>query len=216
MAFRNRSVRNRSVRNRSTTGTYEAAPAVEYARPTGTALAGTAAVLVGAWAAVCVYVGPYFGFRPTTHGTWAWTLDNGLLHLLPGAVAVVAGLVLMAFGPARRRVSGGAFTVPALALMAAGAWLVVGPPAWPTFESGAVFATGVSATRNLLDVACSSLAPGLVLAMLGGMAWKAATVRPVAIGGPTPSGGPMMPSEAVPVGAAPVAEEVRPGAGTTV
>jgi hypothetical protein len=138
-----------------------------------------AAAAVGAWAAVAVFVGPYFGFRPTTAGAWSWNLQNGVLHLAPGAVAVVAGLMIMVMGPARRAVRGGALTMPAILLLAAGAWLVIGPVAWPTFESGPAFAPVLSSTRNLLNQACASLAPGLVLAALGGMALKAAMARPV-------------------------------------
>lgn len=170
-------------------------------RPTGAALTGLAAVIVGAWAGIAGYVGPLFGYRPVAPGAWNWNMENGLLHLLPGAAAVVAGIMLLAMGPARRSVRGAALTLPALILMAAGAWLVIGPTAWPTFESGLPFVPGVSATRNLLNVAGASLAPGLVLAVLGGMAWKAATVRSI----PVVVDDPMTPREARPVEAAPVA-----------
>ena len=148
------------------------------ARPLGASLTGLGALLVGAWGALAVYVGPYFGFKPTTSRTWDWNLQNGMLHLLPGAVAFAAGLMILAIGPARRG-AGRALTLPAVLLMAAGAWFVIGPVAWPTFETGAAYAAASSATRELLNQACANLAPGLVLAALGGMAWKAGVARPV-------------------------------------
>lgn len=155
-----------------------------YERPVGAAFTGLLAVIAGAWGALAGYIGPYFGFRPVASSTWATNLDNGLLHLLPGAVAAAAGLMLLAMGPARRSVRGMAFTLPALMLLAAGAWFVIGPVAWPVFQHGNPFVSGVSPLRNLLNVAGASYAPGLVMVMLGGMALKAAAVPRVAVDDP--------------------------------
>lgn len=148
-------------------------------RTTGVSMTGATAALVGVWGAIAVFVGPYFGFRPTTGTTWDWTVDNGMLHVGPGALALLGGLLLLAFGPARRAARGGALVLPALMLIVAGAWFVIGPVAWPTFESGPAFAPALDAGRNLLNQACASLAPGLVLAALGGMAMKASMVGAV-------------------------------------
>jgi hypothetical protein len=91
--------------------------------------------------------------------------------------------------------------LPSVLLILSGAWFVIGPWAWPTFESGAAFAAAPTATRSLLDVAAASLAPGLVLAVLGGMAWKSAMTAPAPVteaqpafavyGGPDPAVGPV-------------------------
>lgn len=170
-----------------------------YERPVGVALTGLTALIVGAWGALAGYVGPYFGFRPVAAHVWAGGWANGLLHLLPGAVAAAAGLMLMAMGPARRSVRGGAFVLPALLLLAAGAWFVIGPAAWPTFRTGAPFQTAVTATRNLLNIAGASYAPGLVLVMLGGMALKAGMVPAVAVDDPyTPAEAAVPRAEAAP------------------
>lgn len=161
-----------------------ARPPRVYERPVGAALTGVAALLVGAWGAVAGYVGPYFGFDPVARAVWVANLQNGLLHLLPGAVAAAAGLMLLAMGPARRSVRGGAFMLPAMLLLAAGAWFVIGPIAWPTFETGPAFTPVLGASRALLDVACSSYAPGLAIVMLGGMALKAGLVPAVPVEDP--------------------------------
>jgi hypothetical protein len=146
-------------------------------RPPGVALAGLVAVVVGAWGAVCGYVGPYFGFRPLADRTWVGSLQEGLLHLAPGALAVVAGVLLMALGRPRRAGGRGLVGLCALALVAAGAWFVIGPVAWPAIESGSPFLPA-GPLRHLLDVAAASYAPGLVLTALAGMAAKAAMVGP--------------------------------------
>ncbi len=150
-------------------------------RPIGAAEVGFLAALVGAWGALSVFVGPYFGYRPTSPGTWAWTTQNWLLHLLPGAVAVGAGLMILSASPSRRRAGTGApIGLAALLLVAAGAWFVIGPALWATFESGQPFATGVSAWTSFLNQVGSSLGPGILLATLGGMALKAVVARPAA------------------------------------
>jgi hypothetical protein len=179
--------RNRTETRDSEIGAGEAP--VVYERQVGTALLGLTAVVVGAWGLICGYVGPYFGFRPLNFNPWIGSLQEGLLHAAPGAAAVVAGLILIAMGPARRAVGRFGLVLPAVLLLAAGAWFVIGPTAWPTIERGRVF-LAASPLRNLLNVACSAYAPGLILVMLGGMALKASIVPPVAYQDP------MTPAEA--------------------
>jgi hypothetical protein len=146
--------------------------------PLGASLAGSLALLVGAWGAIAVFVGPTFGYRPTSYNSWDWTTQNWLLHLIPGAVGFVAGMMVIEETRRRKVGSGKRVSLPALLLMAAGIWFVIGPAVWPTFESAPAFATGVSAGRSALNVIGSSYGPGLLLAILGGMAWKAAIARP--------------------------------------
>src|SRR5579884_1342299 len=117
MAFTIHRTRRARVDEPTPTAAAVDAPIVDrrvYARPVGAALAGALALIVGAWGAIAVYVGPYFGFRPVDEAAWTGSLQNGLLHLLPGCVAAAAGLMLLAMGPARRTVRGGALFLPAL------------------------------------------------------------------------------------------------------
>jgi hypothetical protein len=159
--------------------------------PLGASLAGTLAMLVGAWGAICVFVGPTFGYRPTSYNAWEWTTQNWLLHLVPGAVGFVAGIMVIEETRRRKVGAGGTLGIPALLLMAAGIWFVIGPAVWPTFESGPAFATGVSAGTAALNVIGSSLGPGLLLAILGGMAWKAGIARPAVAVEPGPAAAPV-------------------------
>jgi hypothetical protein len=126
-----------------------------------------------------VFVGPYFGYRPTSATTWQWTTNNWLLHLLPGAVAVVGGLMVLAASPLRRAGRAGApLGLAALLLVAAGAWFVIGPALWPTFQSSPPFATGTGAWTSFWNQLGANLGPGVLLAALGGMALKASLARP--------------------------------------
>lgn len=146
--------------------------------PLGASLAGTLAVLVGAWGAISVFVGPYFGYHPTTDSTWSWTTQNWLLHLIPGAVGFVGGLLAVEETRRRKVGAGGTLGIPALSIMAAGIWFVIGPAVWPIFESGPAFSATSSPGGAALNVIGSSFGPGLLLAILGGMAWKAGIARP--------------------------------------
>lgn len=85
------------------------------------ALSGMLLVLLGIWGAIVPFVGPYFDFAFTPDNAWTWTAARGWLDVLPGCVAIVAGLVIMT--SANRVVAGAA----AWCGVAAGGWFVVGP-----------------------------------------------------------------------------------------
>ena len=156
------------------------------ARPMSALGVGLFAAVVASWGAVASFVGPDFGYRPTTYHAWVWVAQNWLLHLLPGAGGLVAGLLITRLSP-RRLGSGGPLGMSALLLIAAGAWFVLGPTLWPTFEASPAFAVGVSNWMSFVNQAGSSLGPGLLLAVFGGMALKAAVTRPkVAVAEPEP------------------------------
>lgn len=93
------------------------------------AISGMGLLLLGAWAALIPFVGPYFHFGFTPDSTWTWTAGRGLLEVLPGAVAFVAGFVLLA---TRHRAVG---VLASWLGTAAGAWLVVGPLVAPLWRS---------------------------------------------------------------------------------
>jgi hypothetical protein len=83
-------------------------------------VSGLVLVLAGLWAALVPFFGPYLNLSIGTDRTWHWTTGRLWLDVLPGAVAVIAGLMLI-----------GAATRPSAALaswlaVCAGAWLVVG------------------------------------------------------------------------------------------
>src|SRR5215467_6662327 len=87
------------------------------------AASGVLLMLLGAWAALVPMIGPYLNvaYTPQPNTAWHWTAARAWLEVTPGAVAFVAGLMLVI---ATSRV----FTaLCAWLAAAAGAWLVVGP-----------------------------------------------------------------------------------------
>jgi hypothetical protein len=85
------------------------------------ALGGFFLVILGAWAALAPFVGPYLHFAFTPDKAWTWTSARGWLEVLPGCVIGVAGLILLL---TTNRI----FAVTATwYAIAGGAWLVVGP-----------------------------------------------------------------------------------------
>jgi len=84
-------------------------------------VSGLGLMLLGAWGAIIPFVGPYFDYAYTPDRTWTWTAGRGYLEVLPGAVAFLAGLVLLMTSHRAKASLAGWFGV------AAGAWFVVGP-----------------------------------------------------------------------------------------
>jgi hypothetical protein len=59
------------------------------------ALGGVLLVLLGIWGAVIPFVGPYFHYAYTPDRAWDVTAGRMWLEVLPGAVAMVAGIVVL-------------------------------------------------------------------------------------------------------------------------
>lgn len=85
------------------------------------AASGFLVLLLGAWGALVPFVGPHFGYAYTPNATWVWTTGRLWLEVLPGAVAVLGGLIMM--GSTSRAVGLWAGWLTAVA----GAWFAVGP-----------------------------------------------------------------------------------------
>jgi hypothetical protein len=109
----------------SVSGTTDEAPvrrheALRLPRTTG-ALSGLLVLLLGVWGGLIPFIGPYFHYAFGSYQHWHWTSQRLWLNVVPGAVAVVGGLMLMR---ARTRVGG--LTAGWIAL-AAGVWFAIGP-----------------------------------------------------------------------------------------
>jgi hypothetical protein len=129
--------------------------------------AGLFTLLLGAWVGIVAFVGPAFSFSADGTASWTWNLAHSLLFLVPGAVAFVAGLMIivegLSVGPARRTVLG----VAGFLVAVCGAWIVVGPFAWAVLESTNFFVAGGSALRELAYWIGYSIGPGGLLLALG-------------------------------------------------
>ena len=151
----------------------------------GLAVTGVLTLLVGAWAGICVFVGPLFGYSVDGSRAWVWNLPHGVLHLAPGAAGVFAGLMMLGAAGRGRRLtamagSPGAVTAGFLAAVA-GAWLVIGPVAWSVLRPHPVVWALASPLHSLADQVGANLGTGVLLAILGGLAMGLSVLRRGAI-----------------------------------
>lgn len=138
--------------------------------PAGLGLVGLLAVLDGAWGAIVPYVGPTFGYRSNGVGSFQWTVEHGVLYLIPGIAGLVAGLMLLGFMRSRS----GAAAAGVLAV-ASGAWFILGVVVWPIlYSSPSVFTAAPTPAANFANLLGYNLGPGIILAVLGGIALGAA------------------------------------------
>src|SRR3954447_24859612 len=110
------------------------------------AATGTLLVLLGAWGALIPFVGPYFNYQIGTTSTWDWSADRLWLSVLPGAAAVIGGLIMLY---STRRASA---SLGGLLALAGGLWFVVGPSVsmlWHDGTPATGAAIGDSGTRVL-------------------------------------------------------------------
>lgn len=84
------------------------------------AMSGFLLILLGIWGALIPFVGPYFNFAFTPDQEWTWTTARGWLEVLPGAVTVLGGLLLLMSRNRATAMLGGWLAV------AGGAWFVIG------------------------------------------------------------------------------------------
>lgn len=142
-------------------------------------VAGFMALLAGAWGGIVPFVGPTFGFSADGSGSWYWDLSHTLLALIPGAVGCLVGFSLMGYSISRSRSFLGLGLIGLLAA-ASGAWFVIGPFAWPVLYSTKAYFVTATPLRELAYLVGYALGPGLILAIVGGVAWGSETARAVA------------------------------------
>jgi len=147
-----------------------------------TTVAGAAAVMVGAWAGLVPYVGHALHYSADGSATWTWNLQHGLLSLLPGALAIVGGAMLVAVGWVRRerasaiQTAGLAGATAFLGLSAV--WFLIGPSVWPIYFSSHVL-IAASPVRTFANLLGYYLAEGFILAAIAGVVgtWAARSLR---------------------------------------
>src|SRR3954464_14311474 len=94
-------------------------------------------ILLGIWAALIPFVGPYFNYQVGTTSTWDWSMDRLWLSVLPGAAAALGGLIML-YSTRRSTASFGG-----LLALAGGLWLVGGPAVSMLWNDG-TSATGAA------------------------------------------------------------------------
>src|ERR1700742_747360 len=140
------------------------------------ALTGALLVLLGIWGGLIAFVGPYFHYAYTPDKAWTYTTGRLYLEILPGAGALLGGLILMA---ARGRHS---VLFGSLLAIASGAWFALGnifAPLWTVANP----AGGPASTGTVMRIAeqigfFSGL--GIVIVMIAAMvAGRITAVRSV-------------------------------------
>ncbi len=98
-------------------------------------ISGIMLILLGAWGAVVPFVGPYFGYANSPDTAWTYTTGRLWLSVLPGAAALLGGIMVLLAASRPAAMSG--------AMLAAlgGAWFAVG--SWTATVLGTGFRPGV-------------------------------------------------------------------------
>ncbi|MHA3022262.1 hypothetical protein ACXPWS_18655 [Mycobacterium sp. BMJ-28] len=139
------------------------------------AASGLLLVILGAWGALAPFIGPYIDFAYTPNQAWTWTASRGWLEVLPGAVAVLGGLLLLMSRNRATAMLGGWLGV------AAGAWFVIGRSFTATLALGDIGAptTALNSQGVLLLELSFFTGLGTLIAVLAGMAVGRLSVRSV-------------------------------------
>ena len=124
-------------------------------------LCGLLLVLLGAWGALGPFVGPYFRFAYTPDRAWAYNSGRLYLSVLPGAAAVLGGLLVLA---TRSRAAG---LLGGLLAAAGGAWFIAGQGIVTVLLKQPSIKAGVPLTRHGAAAAARSVTSWQYLEMLG-------------------------------------------------
>ncbi len=136
------------------------------------AASGFLLVLLGLWGALIPFFGPHFDFAYDPDTPWTWTPARGWLEVLPGAVTVVGGLLLLMSRNRATAMFGGWITV------IAGSWFVVGrlfAAPWGLGDFGAPVADTLAAQMALELTFFTGL--GALIIFFGAMALGRLSVR---------------------------------------
>jgi hypothetical protein len=116
-------------------------------RSTGV-MGGLIVIVLGLWGALIPFVGPYFGYGFGAHASWHYSQNRLWLDILPGAVAILAGTMMVGAATRRRGLFAGGLG------LAAGAWFLIGPSLAIAWEHGALGPIGAPIgghTRQMLE-----------------------------------------------------------------
>jgi hypothetical protein len=154
------------------------------ARSTG-AVSGALIALLGVWGALIPFVGPYFDYSFGTNTSWHYATDRLWLNVLPGVIAVLAGVMLLL---ARTRAAG---VLAGWLAVVAGAWFVIGPAVSLSWERGLgpIGAPLGDRTRQMVELIGYFYGLGAVIVALAAFAIGRFTSRPPVTAEPS-AGGP--------------------------
>ena len=140
------------------------------------ATSGALLLILGAWAALAPFIGPYLNlaYTPATNTTWHWTAARGWFEVAPGAAAFAGGLLLL-LSTNRAVVIAGSWLG-----IAAGGWLIVGPSLADVLNQSIGTPDPASGTkRQALEALSFFYAIGAVILFLAAAALGRLTVRSI-------------------------------------
>lgn len=136
---------------------------------------GILLILLGAWGALVPFVGPYFGYAYTPDRAWTYTSGRLVLSILPGALVVLGGLMVLA--------SEGTAAIGGFFAAVGGAWFVLGSPIMAviahSYSPGTPVTTGAAvapSTMGLLLHIGFYLGLGVLIVFLGALALGKAVI----------------------------------------
>lgn len=139
---------------------------------------GVLLILLGVWGGLAPFVGPYFHYAYTPDTPWHYTHARLWLEVLPAAVAVLGGLLVLV-SPGRLLAASGAI----LGVLAGG-WFVVGTVVnaiWHRLGTPGV-PVGTSPTRIVLERLGLFTGLGVVIVLCAAVALGRAAATPSQIG----------------------------------
>ena len=113
-------------------------------------LSGLLLILLGAWGGLIPFIGPYFHYAYGPDKAWQYSTGRLWLEILPGAVTVLGGLIVL--GSARRPMA----LFGAFAAALAGGWFIAGNLV-STLWNGGVPQAGVPFGTNITRLALEEL-----------------------------------------------------------
>lgn len=139
-------------------------------------LCGLLLVVLGAWGGLAPFVGPYFKFAFTPDKAWAYTTGRLYLSIIPGAAALLGGLLVLITRSRPLGMLGG------LLAAAGGAWLAVGHGVTSTLlrrpsirmgtplTRGGTAGTGALTGYQELELLAFFVGLGVLIAFVGALA----------------------------------------------
>jgi hypothetical protein len=136
---------------------------------TGIVTVGVVTIVISAWGALIPFVEPLFGYHVTGTPSWHWNAAHALLAVVPGAVGIAMGFVVL-WRANQVRVGRGrmGLVVAGLITMLCGAWFIVGPTAWPVISTHGAYFSSIAPLRSLLYQVGYAIGTGVILAVCGG------------------------------------------------
>lgn len=137
-------------------------------------LHGALLALLGIWGGLIPFIGPYFHYAYTPDKAWTYNTGRLWLEILPGAAALLGGLLLMGSSGRHIKLLGATLGV------IAGAWFVVGnvlAPLWTTANPAGLPASTTTLMRAMEEIGFFA-GLGVVMVLVAGIAAGRLTAVP--------------------------------------